>query len=180
MSQFAELRFLLRRAGFRIRTAKRADCAYCTGNSYGTVSFNTQVAHCFRCGWAANRVTLARKLGVLANDPTMRLRRQRSLRAVRIEEEIRNFEAWREMRIHQISGHLRRLAHAATRADEVLRKFPECEQAWEALARHYHEAAKLSAQLDFLCFTKASMWLDADATSVEVFKVWRRSQNVVA
>jgi len=64
-SESMDLRALLRCSGFRIRNSKRADCARCGGKSRGTVSYNSEVAHCFRCGWAANTVTLARDLGVL-------------------------------------------------------------------------------------------------------------------
>jgi hypothetical protein len=55
------LRDLLAAGGFRLRTGTRADCAHCRGNSRGTVSYNAEVAHCFRCGWSANRFQLARE-----------------------------------------------------------------------------------------------------------------------
>lgn len=60
-----DMRSLLERAGLRIRSATRADCAKCRGSSSGTVGFDEAkgVAHCFRCGWAASRQRLARDLG---------------------------------------------------------------------------------------------------------------------
>jgi hypothetical protein len=63
-STLPSLRDLLAEGGFRLRTATRADCARCQGRSRGTVSYNSEVAHCFRCGWSANRFRLARELGL--------------------------------------------------------------------------------------------------------------------
>lgn len=56
---------LLEAAGFHVRSATRADCTKCHGTSSGTVGFDEAkgVAHCFRCGWAASRQSLARDLG---------------------------------------------------------------------------------------------------------------------
>jgi hypothetical protein len=60
------LRDLLAWGGFRLRTGTRADCAHCRGNSRGTVSYNAEVAHCFRCGWSANCFQLARQVAQAA------------------------------------------------------------------------------------------------------------------
>ena len=180
IDQALSLPALLKRAGFWIRSATRADCARCTGGSRGTVSYNAEVAHCFRCHWAANWVTLARELGVLPNDPTTQLQLQEeALRRSRIEGLIGKFDVWREARIRHVSDRLRRLSRAAVLAEEVLRRFPECDEAWGALAQYYHEKSRLCGYLDFLCFTKASEWLEADSTSVEVFTMWRL-HNVAA
>lgn len=60
-----EMRQLLDRTGFRIWSATRADCAYCTGSSRRTVSFTRDLVFCHRCHWKANRTGLARRLGLL-------------------------------------------------------------------------------------------------------------------
>jgi len=67
-STLPSLRDLLASGGFRLRSGTRADCARCEGLSRGTVGYNSEVAHCFRCGWSANRFQLARELG-LAGGP---------------------------------------------------------------------------------------------------------------
>jgi hypothetical protein len=56
---------LLEADGFHVCSATRADCAKCRGATSGTVGFDEAkgVAHCFRCGWAASRQSLARDLG---------------------------------------------------------------------------------------------------------------------
>lgn len=180
VSTGVDMRTLLRSSGFRIRNSKRADCVHCTGKARGTVSYNTDVAHCFRCGWATNTVTLARTLGLYANDLEQRLRqREETICRINIEEVIRQFDEWRERRIRYVSDRFRTLGRAATWANEVLRIYPGCEEGWEALTRYYHQKARLSAHFDFLCFTKASEWLETDSTAVEVFRIWR-SQNVPA
>ena len=170
----------LKMTGFRIRSATRADCVRCTGRSGGTVSYNKEVAHCFRCDWGANWLTLARDLGVLLSDPPTLLQlREEARRRAKIEDLIGEFDVWREARIRHVSDRLRRLSRAALLAEKVLRRFPECDEAWEALAEYYHEKPRLCGYLDFLCFTKASEWLETDSTSVEVFTMWRL-HNVAA
>ena len=58
----------LKMTGFRIRSATRADCVRCTGRSANGF-LQQEVAHCFRCDWGANWLTLARDLGVLLTIP---------------------------------------------------------------------------------------------------------------
>ena len=108
------MRGLLERAGFSTRSATRADCAHCTGRSRGIVSFTQEAGHCFRCGWKANALTLAGELGLLGNDPLTReqLRIEAQQRA-RVEEPLREFERWRESRIHRVSDHFYRLSRRA-------------------------------------------------------------------
>lgn len=67
-----EMSYLLNLAGFRVRSATRADCARCSGHSRSTVSFTSNVAYCHRCEWTRNKVTLARELGLLNVDPALR------------------------------------------------------------------------------------------------------------
>ncbi len=59
---------LLARAGFRVRTATRADCPSCPGHSRMTVAFIGEVYFCHRCKRTGNRQSLARELGLLATD----------------------------------------------------------------------------------------------------------------
>jgi len=66
---------LLALAGFRVRTARRADCPSCTGSSRMTVAFAGEVYFCHRCKRTGNRRTLARELGLLATDRESVIRR---------------------------------------------------------------------------------------------------------
>ncbi len=171
---------LLARSGFRIRSAKRADCARCMGRSRGTVSYTEEVAFCHRCAWKANTAALARELGLLGNDPAIRARlRAEAQRRARLEQPLDAFETWREARIRKISGEYYALSRTAVQAAAVLRTSRECEQAWDTLARFYHPEARLSAAFDFLMFAKASAWLETDSTPTVVFTLWR-SKNVAS
>src|SRR5215472_9957614 len=107
---------LLQRAGFRV-AGNRADCGRCTGGSRRTVSFNHEVAHCHRCQWSGNRVTLARELGLLS-DPGSRqaLRREREWRE-RMEEPIRAFEKWRDEELRSTTDEYRLLSRRAVLAE---------------------------------------------------------------
>ena len=169
-----DIRSLLERAGFTIRSATRADCARCSGRSRGTVSFTPEVAHCFRCGWKENNLTLARELGLLGSNPQARAAfRESAKRRARLGSQIKPFAAWREARIREVSDRYLALSRAALRGSETLGRLPDCEQAWDALALFYHSRAQLSASFDFLVFGKASAWLETDATPAEVFEAWR-------
>jgi hypothetical protein len=165
---------LLQKAGFRIR-GKRADCAHCNGHSLGTVAFSSELAFCHRCNWKANTATLARELGLFSNDPRMQeaFRRERSRRESQ-EAVIGAFERWRQARIREVSDRYRALSRTAVLAENVLREFPGCEEAWDVLARFYDAEAQLSGAFDWLTFAKASTWLEEDSTPVEVFTAWRR------
>lgn len=169
-----EMRLLLERAGFRVRGATRADCVHCEGQSRGTVAFTAEVAYCHRCKWTANTLTLARELGLLRGSPraVSALREEGRRRAI-LEAKIRLFDSWRDARIHEVSDRYRSHSRAAIHASEVLPKFPNCEEAWDALARFYHAEAQLSAAFDWLTFAKAGVWLEEDSTPKEVFENWR-------
>jgi hypothetical protein len=165
------IRELLERAGFGIRSAKRADCAHCTGRSRGTVSYTERVAYCHRCGWRANDVRLARELGlgpcsgglqaVPANggrakalplqDPQARREREARIAA---------FAAWRNAKVDELVARSHRLQFRADLANLMLADEQESVVAWQALADYYHERAQLEATLDFLLYTKLSVWLD--------------------
>jgi len=166
---------LLEKAGFVVRGVNRADCIHCQGHSRGTVAFTNEVAFCHRCKWRANVVTLAREAGLLHCDsPSTPAIRATVRRRQRLELKVQRFEAWRDRQIRSVSDRYRCLSRAASRAVQVLPRFPECETAWDALAHFYHAESHLSAMFDWLMFTKASNWLEEDSTPVEVFQIWRR------
>ena len=169
-----DMRSLLERAGFVIR-GKRADCIHCSGRRGGTVSFSNEMAHCHRCKWSANAITLARDLDLLKGDSqAARALREKAEQRRRFNSQIKPFEEWREASIHSVSDNYRALSQAAVRAEAVLRMFPNCEEAWDAMARFYHAEARLSTAFDWLMFTKASNWLETDSKPVEAFETWRR------
>jgi hypothetical protein len=169
-----DMRSLLERAGFSVRGATRADCVHCEGGSRGTVAFTLEVAFCHRCKWRANVVMLARELGLLeGNSEAASALRQIAQERAQRDVELNRFDQWRDARIREASDRYRSLSKVAIRAEEVLREYPTCEEAWEAMARFYHQKAKLSAALDWLMFAKASDWLEADSTATEVFATWR-------
>ena len=166
---------LLERAGFVIRGATRADCIHCQGQSRGTIAFTSEVAFCHRCKWRANVVTLAREAGLLhSNLHSTTAIRDIVRRREQVESQVQRFEVWREGQIRSVSNRYRFLGRAAVLALQILSKFPDCEAAWETLARFYHAEADLSAIFDWFMFTKASNWLEVDSTPVEVFQTWRR------
>lgn len=169
-----EMAELLERGGFGIRSATRADCAYCAGRSRGTVAFTNAVAFCHRCHWKTNRIGLACQLGLLpaSRETLQRLHKEASHRRG-IESILTAFESWRNVRLRQVGDRYRQLGRQAVLAQQVLQRWPECETAWDALARFYHAEAKLCAALDWLTFAKASMWLERDSTAAEVFQLWR-------
>jgi hypothetical protein len=160
-------------AGFRLR-GRRAECIHCQGRSRWTVSFTPEVAFCHRCHWTGNVITLARELGLLAGNPKMQwfLRGVTKRRRQRAETE--KFDAWRNRSIRELSARYRYLSRKAALAGEVLRFKPDCEAAWDALARWHHAKARVSATLDYLSFTKASRWLEADSTREQVMEIWRQ------
>jgi hypothetical protein len=170
-----EMRLLLAAAGFRVRGATRADCIHCEGHSQGTVAFTSEVAFCHRCKWRANVVTLAREAGLLHSDSHSTAAIRATVRRRQHQElQVQRFEVWREGEIRSVSNRYRFLWRAAALAVQILSKFPECEAAWDALARFYHAEPDLSAIFDWFMFTKASNWLEVDSTPVEVFQTWRR------
>jgi hypothetical protein len=174
------MRDLLASGGFRLRSATRADCARCEGRSRGTVSYNDEVAHCFRCGWAANRYQLAREVGHAEASPTGAQRamtRGAGRRRARQEADIRAFAAWREGRLRQVSDRYWGLSRAALRAKRALASgaltAAEQELAWDALARFYHAKAELGAAFDLLMCAKASAWLEDDVRIEDLFRMWK-------
>jgi len=170
-----DMRSLLEAAGFGVRGTARADCLHCQGHSRGTVAFTKEVAYSHRCQWTANALTLTRELGLLRGNPeVVSTFREKARLRERLYVEIKPFETWRDARIREVSDLYHSRSRAAVHAGEVLGRFPDCEPAWDALARFYHAEALLSAAFDWLTFTKVSAWLEEDSTPFEVFEMWRR------
>jgi hypothetical protein len=172
------MRELLLRGGFDIRSTSRADCAYCTGRSRGTVAYTDALAFCHRCHWKTHRVELARLLGLLRTDfEAHRKLRQQMRHRQAIESTLASFECWHETRLGEITNRYRVFGRQAALARQVLAHWPDCDPAWSALARYYHNEAKLCAMIDWLAFTKASVWLQHDSTPLEVFSAWRATHG---
>lgn len=171
------MRDLLERIGFRICSATRADCAYCTGSSRRTVSFTDDLAFCHRCHWKANRIGLARQHGLLrANPETQRRLCEEAAHRRGFRSILAAFESWRETRLSHVANRYRQLGRQAIMAQSILQRWPDCEPAWDALARFYHEEAKLCIAFDWLTFAKASLWLERDSTAAEVFRLWSENR----
>jgi hypothetical protein len=94
-------------------------------------------------------------------------------RRERLEAPIRAFARWRDQRLKLAIDRHRRSSQQAILAENVLRIHTNCEPAWDALARFYHEEAQLCMALDWLTFSKVSIWLEEDSTVSQVFDAWR-------
>ena len=174
------MRELLERAGFRIRSAKRADCAKCTGRSRGTVSYTERLAYCHRCAWRTNDVSLARELGLCSGglpggDSSAPKGAHLKVAATREREaRIAAFAVWRRAKTDELIARAHRLRFRAELAKCMLADNPDDEFAWQQLAECYHEEAQLEATLDFLLCTKLSVWLDGDSTLTDVYEAWQQ------
>jgi hypothetical protein len=139
------MRTLLKEAGYRIG-GNRADCRNCRGGSRLTISFTNEVAYCHRCHWTANERTLARGLGkaVAPESSEKRLARAKAQR----------FGPWVDAQQREVAARYRQNGRSAAIAKDVLSHFPDCEPAWDALARFYHSESNLAAALDILSFSR--------------------------
>jgi hypothetical protein len=98
----------------------------------------------------------------------------------RREKVLAEFERFRNEHIEKLTDEYRRLFHESGLAIVVLREFPDCEAAWDALADFYHNEGRLQCGLDYLCCTKATSWLAPDASIKDVFSAWRERQGRAA
>lgn len=147
------LKDLLERAGFTVRARNRATCAYCTGGDRMTVSFNEEVAHCFRCQWKTGRYLLARELGIISKDltPAERLELAREQRQLKRTELLRkSFEKWKNRKERNLLDELYGLQFRARFARQVLAIYNQEELAWCALGQLYHRENSLMEELDYL------------------------------
>jgi len=104
--------------------------------------------------------------------------REKFARSHAEEEE---FDRWRDGLIRRANAEYRSLWRNAGLAEDVLRKFPDCEPAWSALARWYHAEARLTSILDFLLFNKVTDYLEVPSNRQSVMEFWRsRRQRAAA
>src|SRR2546427_618998 len=59
VARLVNLRSALGQLGFRIRSAKRADCRLCEGDSIGTITFTQRRWQCHRCNDGGDIYALA-------------------------------------------------------------------------------------------------------------------------
>jgi len=141
------------------------------------VSYTAEVAYCHRCGWSANQTTLARELELLPLSPLARkeMRREQECRE-RLEAPIRAFEKWRDERLRLAIDKNRRLLRLAVLAEGVLKTYPDCEPAWDALANFYHFQAEIVGAIDRLSCAKLSDYLESPSIT-ELFLEWRATAH---
>jgi hypothetical protein len=157
------MRALLKDAGYCV-TGNRADCRNCRGGSRNTISFTSEVAYCHRCAWTANTTTLTRALG--------RTVEPQSTQKTRARERAAEFAGWVDSSQRAVAARYRNLGRTAEIAKDVLVHFPDCEPAWGALGRFYHDEARLAGMLDVLSFERVSVWLEFPSTPVALFQKW--------
>jgi hypothetical protein len=92
VSRVPPLPDLLERAGFRVRSATRADCV-CPGGSRMTIAFRGDLYFCHRCHRKGSRESLARAMGLLATDRESLARRRK--------------EACESAKLRSVAGRLR-------------------------------------------------------------------------
>ena len=114
----------LTRAGFHVR-GKRADCRFCFGTARLTVAIGTTAAFCHRCNWRTSLRTLAKSQGV--NLPPIRIGLARRRK--------QQFRRWLDQKTTEMAREECQLRHQVRWAEQVLAVDPECEPAWEGLAR---------------------------------------------
>jgi hypothetical protein len=162
------LRSLLTEAGYRLH-GNRAECRSCKGSGTWTVSFNNEVAFCHRCKWTANSFMLARGLGKTIE--------RESPEKLAARETAVQFGKWIDDQYIQVARQYRCLGRSAALAKHVLSVFPDCEPAWDALARFYHQEATLSGAVDLFSFAKVSDWLESPANPTSLFQTWEGFAN---
>jgi hypothetical protein len=162
------LRSLLTEAGYRLR-GNRAECRNCKGSATWTVSFTDEVAYCHRCHWTANEFMLARGFG--------KTLQPESPEKFAAREKASQFGKWIDEQYVQTARQYRCLGRSASLAKHMLSRFPDCEPAWDALARFYSDEPTLSGALDVFSFAKVSDWLESPTTPVSLFQMWEGVAN---
>jgi len=159
-SSLDTMRGYLDRLGFKIR-GRRAQCIHCDGHSTFTVSFTRELIFCHRCKYSANLQILAKQLGerIEAAKP----------RPEEIEE--REFQSWISSVYDKKADQERELHRKAALAHRVLRKFPDVEEAWQALKNLYDAEHGLE------------MFFEAARDQLgrrELFEMWRATRKAAA
>jgi hypothetical protein len=134
-----------------------------------TVAFTAEVAFCHRCKWTANVRTLSRDLGLTVAPET----REQQERRARLAQ----FATWGNTCYLVLVRRARHLTERAEIAKKILAEFPDCEEAWEALAEFYHSEAELFGALDFLACEKLSLWLEAPMTKDNLFALFSKAMD---
>ena len=139
-----DLPLLLQKAGARLVGRERFDCPKCHRKRTG--SYHDEVFYCHGCGYKGNSVSLAKEL-CLARPMSreeyraIRLQRERAHEAATLSVALRRARRWQLYDQHQT---LLGIHAGATRA---LRREPENETAWAALAFAFCELPKTRAEL---------------------------------
>lgn len=171
---------LLTLSGFTLRGTKRATCARCSGGDQTTLSYNDEVAHCFRCGWSANRFTIAKELGLFIQKMSAAERAEFDEQEKvfkKKQKRRREFLAWQNRKLDAIIAQLRELNLKARLAREILVAFPEEESAWGALADLHSREALLFSSFDYFACAQVSRWLEFDSDFKEVVNLWINEQS---
>jgi GTP1/Obg family GTP-binding protein len=100
------------------------------------------------------------------------MRMERELRE-RLEVRIVAFEQWREAELRRVTDEYLVLTRQAALSASVLKTYPDCGPAWDALAAFYHRQAALTADLDRLSCAKLSDFLEAPYMIEQLFREWR-------
>jgi hypothetical protein len=98
-------------------------------------------------------------------------------RRERLEEPIHAFEQWRDSELRRVTKEHRTLSRSAVLAENVLRIYPDCGPAWNALAVFYHSQVALIADLDRLGCAKVSDFLESPYTIEQLFRDWRAKSH---
>jgi hypothetical protein len=85
-------------------------------------------------------------------------------------EAVTKFTHWRDERYGELACQHRQFGLKAELAKRILAIYPDCEPAWDALARFYHNEARLGGALDSLIGERASRWDTVPLT--ELFDAW--------
>lgn len=158
---------LLTLAGFTLRGKRRATCAWCAGHDHITASYTSTYVHCFRCGATKGYIALARELGILSKNLSETDRAK--IKEIRVKEKRRiDFLAWQHSKLKIIVEKITILTGRARLAHDVLRVFPEQENAWQALADFYNQEAQLFAAFDFFAMANVSQWLEQESVPKEL------------
>jgi hypothetical protein len=176
------MRELLCRAGFRVRSGTRADCAHCKGSSRGTVAYTDQVAYCHRCQWRANRVLLERELGLRPPKGNGQTRRSAPALAQKIaaeqrrqlEAELAAFDTWRNWKLREIAAGERYLHDLQFHVGNALAENRELDSLWEALDLVVGELRNLAAAWEFFWRDPVPQYREHQVSMADLVAAWRR------
>lgn len=148
---------LLQGLGARVVGRGRANCPRCAG--LRTLSFNTEVFHCFHdgCGYRGNSFTLARELGLL--EPKQRSAKERRHWRDR-ERRVAEARDWLLAKIRERRQELLNEFHSLATLETLCRGQlaidARDEQAWEGLQHVYSGLPPIQAELAILNESRGS------------------------